>query len=186
MILACEPACLELPSTWSNDHKDVFDVVCEWVDLLMLGNTEREVWEIMRWSPVALCLVTQWLHCGRDCDVWTGGGADGRSTAGNCSSRCSHSLIISAQCVFAHPKCKHTHSQRQKRQQSHNASSTHRINARQLHADVDDHDGDDLPADTAVHEQAPDRNGLDGGQRALLLLHLLNLCLDISFCTVPL
>lgn len=62
----------------------------------------------------------------------------------------------------------------------------HRVNARQLHADVDHHDGEDLPADTAVCEQTADRQGLDRGERALLLLHLLHLSLDVPFFTEPL
>lgn len=41
---------------------------------------------------------------------------------------------------------------------------THGIDARQLHADVDHSNSDDLPAHAAVLEQTTDREGLDGGQ----------------------
>lgn len=67
MVLACEPACIELPSTWSNENKDVFDFVCGWLDRLMWGNTNREDQEIMRRGPVAPCLVAQRLHVGLWC-----------------------------------------------------------------------------------------------------------------------
>lgn len=63
---------------------------------------------------------------------------------------------------------------------------THCINARQLHADVDHGDGDDLPADAGVRQQVTNGDGLHGGQGALLLLHLLHLRLDVSFRPVPL
>lgn len=62
---------------------------------------------------------------------------------------------------------------------------SHRVDARQLHADVDHHDGEDLPADTSVCEQTPDGESLDGGQGALLFLHLLHLSLDVPLFTEP-
>lgn len=64
--------------------------------------------------------------------------------------------------------------------------STYCVDTGQLHADVDHRDGDDLPADAAVYEQAPDGDRVDGRQRALLLLHLLHLRLDVFIPAVPL
>lgn len=99
-------------------------------------------------------------------------GQDGKSTAGSCATV---ALTLTLRAQLFHILYK-----------QHNAFPTHRINARQLHADVDHHDGDHLPAHTAVHEQAAHRQRLDGGQRALLLLHLLDLRLDVSFAAKPL
>ena len=67
MVLACEPACIELPSTWSNEYKDVFDFTGGWADRLMCRNSKREDREIMRRGPLAPCLVTQWLRVGLWC-----------------------------------------------------------------------------------------------------------------------
>lgn len=67
-----------------------------------------------------------------------------------------------------------------------NAFRTYCVNAGQLHADVEHRNGDDLPADGAVREQAANRDSLNGGQRALFLPHLFNLFLDVTFRTVPL
>ena len=106
MVLACEPACIELPSTWSNEYKDVFDFMGGWLDRLMCRNSKREDRKIMRRGPLAPCLVTQWLHVGLWC-------IDGR--------RCrwvEHSLELwqyelalsyNKRKVFAHQRCEHTH-----------------------------------------------------------------------------
>lgn len=64
--------------------------------------------------------------------------------------------------------------------------NTHCVDARELHADVDHRNGDELPANAAVGEQATNRDRLDGGQGPLFLLHLLNLCLDVFLGAVPL
>lgn len=64
--------------------------------------------------------------------------------------------------------------------------NSHRINAGELHANVDHCNGDELPADATVCEQLTNGNGLDGGQRAQLLLHLLHLRLDVALIAVPL
>lgn len=178
MALAYEPACLEPPSIWSNEYKDVFDFVFGWVDLVMWGNAEGEHQEIMRHGHIAPCLVIQWVW---DCDVWK----DGRSPAGNSRTIRSPSHIITAQLLHIQNVTIHTHINKRWKKQ-HNSSPTHGINPRQLHADVDHCNSEDLPADTAVHEEAADREGLHGGQRALLLLHLFNLSLNVSFSTEPL
>lgn len=64
--------------------------------------------------------------------------------------------------------------------------NTHCINAGELHADVDHRNGDKLPADATVREQAANRDCLDRGQGPQLLLHLLDLRLDVSLIAVPL
>lgn len=102
MALAYEPACLEPPSIWSNEYKDVFDFVFGWVDLVMWGNAEGEHQEIMRHGHIAPCLVIQWVW---DCDVWM----DGRSPAGNSRTIRSPSHIITAQLLHIQNVTIHTH-----------------------------------------------------------------------------
>lgn len=66
------------------------------------------------------------------------------------------------------------------------SNSPYSINTRQLHADVDDHHTEHLPADCVVQQQFPYWQCLHWWQRALLLLHLFNLSLDVTFGSVPL
>lgn len=88
MVPACGP---ELPSTWRNECKDVSDCVCAWGDLLMWGSTDREDQEIMRRGPAAPPPAQSLSGCMWAWDVWKGSGADGWSTAWNCSNISFHS-----------------------------------------------------------------------------------------------
>lgn len=66
------------------------------------------------------------------------------------------------------------------------SAHTYCINAGQLHADVDDDHGEDLPAHGAVKQERPHRHCVHGGEGSLLLLHFLDLRLDVAFGPVPL
>lgn len=66
------------------------------------------------------------------------------------------------------------------------AKGPYSINARQLHADVDDHHTEHLPANSVIQQELPHRQCLQRRQGTLLLLHLLDLCLDVTLGSVPL
>lgn len=105
MALAYEPACLEPPSIWSNEYKDVFDFVFGWVDLVMWGNAEGEHQEIMRHGHIAPCLVIQWVW------DWC---MDGREEPSWELSHYKISLSYNNCTVVAHSKCDNTHTYKQK------------------------------------------------------------------------
>lgn len=109
MILACESACIELPSTLNIGRAKMCSTTSRTGGLL--GNTNKVDQEIMRRGPVAPCFVTSWLHVGLWCmesaDMWR---------LGN-TVAWAFIQVVTAQFLHIWNVSTHTHTRRSKAQQ---------------------------------------------------------------------